>query len=102
MNKSCIQYECICGGTIIEHVDGDGFFVECTNGECDTPFPRIEYELHQNVVSYGEIKEYRGINYYFYNNIFYMVVSSLQDGVICNPYLTEEEIKMVIDDIYNE
>lgn len=102
MDKSCIQYECICGGMIIEHVDGDGFCLECTNKECDTPFPKREYELHQNVISFGDLRKYRDINYYCYNDNFYIVISSLQDGVICNSYLTEDDVKMFIDDIYNE
>lgn len=102
MNKSCIQYKCVCGGNIVEYVDGDGFYVECTNSECNTPFSKREYELHQKVIVLGELRNYRGVNYYCYDNNFYIVVASLQNGVICNSYLTEEDIKLFIEDIYNE
>lgn len=102
MNKTCIQYKCICGGTITEHIDGDGFYVECTNGGCSTPFSRREYELHQKVIILGKLRIYRGVNYYCYDNTFYVVVSSLKDGVICNSYPTEQEVKLFIDDIYNK
>lgn len=102
MNKTCIQYRCICGGTITKYIEGDGFYVECTNERCNTPFSRREYELHQKVILLGELRVYRGINYYCYDDRFYIVAALLQNGVICNSYLTEEDVRLFIDDMYNE
>lgn len=91
------EYECICGGRILESWSNDSLKLECSNN-CRKPYSQEAWAETQKLIDNGTKYRYRGVDYFKCGNYYYCEVTETNNKTIYNSFEDEKLARKWIDD----